>query len=135
MLAQGDDITDCRLKLLLREFHLAGKIVQVADKRRQNLPQTGIFAPRNLAQYRFGDVFLVFNNHRPLREPPDVCGLALGPRTYVIGCIDAMRQFRLLPRTRHIRPSSRSSRRNVPGMAATPLAALSRSRGASLKAR
>src|SRR5690349_12435703 len=63
-LAQCDDVADRRLKLLLGQFHLAGEIMQVADKRRQYFAQPRIFAAGNLAQYRFGDVFLVFNDHR-----------------------------------------------------------------------
>jgi hypothetical protein len=43
--------------------------VQVADERRQDLAQARIFATRNLAQHRFGDVFLVFNDHRA--APPN----------------------------------------------------------------
>src|SRR5215831_7313574 len=135
MLPQGDDVADRRLKFLLGQLHLAGKTVQVADERGQDLAQARIFGARNFAQYRFRDVFLVFNDHRAAPRATGPCGPVLWARTLR----DRLRaRHAAIPITTgagHISPSSRSSRRKVSGMAAAPLAALSRSRGASLRAR
>jgi hypothetical protein len=63
MFAKRHDVADGRLKLFLGEFHLAGKIVQVANERRQYLAQARIFGALKLAQDRPGNVFLVLDDH------------------------------------------------------------------------
>ena len=50
-------------KLGFRQLYLTGEFMQVPDCRRENFPQARIFDPLQFAQYRFGNLFLVFDDH------------------------------------------------------------------------
>ena len=65
MLAKLDDVGHRLAELLLGQLHLAGKVVQVAHEGRHDLLETRIGRALQLGQHRFGDVFLLFDDHGP----------------------------------------------------------------------
>src|SRR5271156_3091735 len=133
VLADRIDVGGGGLELLLGQLHLTREIVQVPEEGRHDLAETRVGRAFKFTQYRLGDVRLAFDDHRFAPQLPP-SGTPRGA-LYVIAFSCATRLRAWKDCHTHMRPSSRSSRRNFSGIAAAPGAALSRSRGASLAAR
>ena len=73
MLADGVDISSSSLELLLGQLHLTCEIVQVADKGRHDLTETGVGRALKLAQHRLGNVRLTLDDHRLAPQAPFGC--------------------------------------------------------------
>ena len=63
VLAERHDVGHGGVKFLLGQLHLAGEVMQVANKGGHDLAQPRILDARVFAEHRLGDVFLVLDDH------------------------------------------------------------------------